>query len=142
MAYVRSDRRELWIANRDGADARRVTAAGEGVAAPRWLPDTRHLLFVRDGRVWLLDATHAARAQALTLRPIEMKQVEIYRAKTLRTELQFDSAGVTKFRESKPDDKTPPKRKRFEFLRPPRRNPPGWSCPWRAGLEGSVVWDK
>ena len=57
MAYVQTDRRELWIANRDGADARRVAAAGEGVAAPRWLPDTRHLLFVRDGRVWLLDAT-------------------------------------------------------------------------------------
>jgi dipeptidyl aminopeptidase/acylaminoacyl peptidase len=57
MAYVRTDRRELWIANRDGADAHRVAAAGEGVAAPRWLPDTRHLLFVRDGRVWLLDAT-------------------------------------------------------------------------------------
>ena len=51
MAYVRSDRRELWIANRDGADAHRVAAAGEGVAAPRWLPDTRRLLFVRDGRV-------------------------------------------------------------------------------------------
>jgi dipeptidyl aminopeptidase/acylaminoacyl peptidase len=57
MAYVRTDRRELWIANRDGADARRIEAAGEGVAAPRWLPDTRHLVFVRDGRVWLLDAT-------------------------------------------------------------------------------------
>ncbi len=57
MAYVRTDRRELWIANRDGADAHRVAAAGEGVAAPRWLPDTRHLLFVRDGSVWLLDAT-------------------------------------------------------------------------------------
>ena len=57
MAYVRTDRRELWIANRDGADAHRVAAAGEGVAAPRWLPDTRHLLFVRDSRVWLLDAT-------------------------------------------------------------------------------------
>ena len=28
MAYVRSDRRELWIANRDGADAHRVAAAG------------------------------------------------------------------------------------------------------------------
>lgn len=55
MAYVRTDRRELWIANRDGADARRIEAAGEGVAAPRWLPDTRHLVFVRDGRVWLLD---------------------------------------------------------------------------------------
>jgi dipeptidyl aminopeptidase/acylaminoacyl peptidase len=57
MAYVRSDRRELWIANRDGADARRIDAAGEGVAAPRWLPDSRHLVFVRDGRVWLLDTT-------------------------------------------------------------------------------------
>ncbi len=57
MAYVQTDRRELWIANRDGEDARRVAAAGEGVAAPRWLPDGRHLLFVRDGRVWLLDAT-------------------------------------------------------------------------------------
>ena len=58
MAYVRTDRRELWIANRDGADARRIEAAGEGVAAPRWLPDTRHLVFVRDGRVWLLDTTN------------------------------------------------------------------------------------
>jgi dipeptidyl aminopeptidase/acylaminoacyl peptidase len=57
MAYVRTDRGELWIANRDGADARRIGAAGEGVAAPRWLPDTRHLVFVRDGRVWLLDTT-------------------------------------------------------------------------------------
>jgi dipeptidyl aminopeptidase/acylaminoacyl peptidase len=56
MAYVRTDRRHLWIANQDGGDAREVTAAGEGVAAPRWLPDARHLVFVRDGRVWLLDA--------------------------------------------------------------------------------------
>jgi dipeptidyl aminopeptidase/acylaminoacyl peptidase len=57
MAYVRSARRELWIADRDGAGARRVGGAGEGVAAPRWLPDARHLLFVRGGRVWLLDTT-------------------------------------------------------------------------------------
>jgi dipeptidyl aminopeptidase/acylaminoacyl peptidase len=57
MAYVRTDRRELWVADGDGGDARRITAAGEGVAAPRWLPDSRHLVFVRDGRVWLLDAT-------------------------------------------------------------------------------------
>jgi dipeptidyl aminopeptidase/acylaminoacyl peptidase len=59
MAYVHSDRRELWIANRDGAEARRVEAAGEGVAAPRWLPDSGHLVFVRDGRVWLIDAAGA-----------------------------------------------------------------------------------
>jgi dipeptidyl aminopeptidase/acylaminoacyl peptidase len=57
MAFVRSDRRELWVANRDGADARRVGGAGDGVAAPRWLPDARHLVFVRDGRIWLLDTT-------------------------------------------------------------------------------------
>jgi dipeptidyl aminopeptidase/acylaminoacyl peptidase len=57
MAYVRTDRRELWVANRDGGEARRLEAAGEGVAAPRWLPDGGHLVFVRDGRVWLLDTT-------------------------------------------------------------------------------------
>jgi dipeptidyl aminopeptidase/acylaminoacyl peptidase len=57
MAYVHSDRRELWVADRDGADARRIGAAGEGVAAPRWLPDSRHLVFVRDHRAWLLDTS-------------------------------------------------------------------------------------
>jgi dipeptidyl aminopeptidase/acylaminoacyl peptidase len=62
MAYVRTDRRELWIANRDGADARRIEAAGEGVAAPRFLPDTHHLVFVRDGRVWLVDTTGSGEA--------------------------------------------------------------------------------
>jgi dipeptidyl aminopeptidase/acylaminoacyl peptidase len=62
MAYVRTDHRELWIANRDGADARRIESAGEGVAAPRWLPDTHHLVFVRDGRVWLLDVTGSGEA--------------------------------------------------------------------------------
>jgi Tol biopolymer transport system component len=66
MAYVRADRRELWIANRDGADARRIEAAGEGVAAPRWLPDARHLVFVRDGRVWLLDTTRTGEAVPVT----------------------------------------------------------------------------
>jgi dipeptidyl aminopeptidase/acylaminoacyl peptidase len=52
---VWTDRRELWVANRDGADGRRIAAAGDGVHSPRWLPDGRHLLFVRDGLVWLLD---------------------------------------------------------------------------------------
>jgi Tol biopolymer transport system component len=60
MAYVRTERHELWIANRDGADPRQITAAGEGVTAPRWLPDTRHLVFVRDGHLWLLDVSSGA----------------------------------------------------------------------------------
>ena len=59
MAYVSTDRHELWVANRDGGDARRLETAGDGVAAPRWLPDARHLVFVRDGRVWLLDTADA-----------------------------------------------------------------------------------
>jgi dipeptidyl aminopeptidase/acylaminoacyl peptidase len=59
MAYVRTDRRQLWVANGDGGEAHRLVAAGEGVAAPRWLPDGRHLVFVRDGRVWLLDGAGA-----------------------------------------------------------------------------------
>jgi dipeptidyl aminopeptidase/acylaminoacyl peptidase len=55
MAYVRTEQRELWIANPDGTNPRRLTAAGEGVGTPRWLPDNRHVAFVRDAMVWLLD---------------------------------------------------------------------------------------
>jgi dipeptidyl aminopeptidase/acylaminoacyl peptidase len=64
MAYVRTDRRQLWVANREGDEARRLVGAGEGVAAPRWLPDGRHLVFARDGRVWLLDAADGGDAGA------------------------------------------------------------------------------
>jgi dipeptidyl aminopeptidase/acylaminoacyl peptidase len=56
LAYVWSGRRELWVAH-DGADSRRLMNAGEGVSSPRWLPDTRSLVFVRDGLVWLLDTS-------------------------------------------------------------------------------------
>jgi hypothetical protein len=45
------------------------------VAAPRWLPDTRRLLFVRDGRVWLLDATGGDGAPAVPVAgPIGRRQ--------------------------------------------------------------------
>jgi dipeptidyl aminopeptidase/acylaminoacyl peptidase len=57
IAYVWTERRELWTANREGGNARRIAEAGEGVSTPRWLPDARHLTFVRDGFVWLLDTT-------------------------------------------------------------------------------------
>ena len=56
MAYVQTDRRQLWIADRDGGGAHQLTAAGDSVAAPQWLPDAHHLVFVRDSTVWLVDA--------------------------------------------------------------------------------------
>jgi WD40-like Beta Propeller Repeat len=74
MAYVRSDRHELWVANGDGGDARRIEASGEGVAAPRWLPDGRHLVFVRDGRVWLLDTIGRADAGSRGARAVPVSQ--------------------------------------------------------------------
>jgi dipeptidyl aminopeptidase/acylaminoacyl peptidase len=45
----------LWIADGDGHGASAV-ARGD-VSAPRWLPDARHLVFVRDHQLWLLDTT-------------------------------------------------------------------------------------
>jgi hypothetical protein len=44
----------LWVADGDGQHARVVTSGG--VATPGWLPDARHLVFVRDQTLWLLDA--------------------------------------------------------------------------------------
>jgi len=64
--------------------------------------------------LWRLDATHDARANALTLKPISVRQKEVYRAQTVRTELDFDDAGVERFRESTADH-NPARRKRFQF---------------------------
>lgn len=69
--------------------------------------------FVRS--LWRLDARHVALAHASTLLPISMTQTEIYRAKTIRTELEFTDDAVTKFRQVKPEDKIPPPRTQFKF---------------------------
>jgi dipeptidyl aminopeptidase/acylaminoacyl peptidase len=45
--------RELWLANADGANARRIEAAGSGVSMPRWIDDDT-LLFVRSDKLWRL----------------------------------------------------------------------------------------
>jgi len=64
--------------------------------------------------LWRLDATHEARADVETLRPLAVRQKEVYRAQTIRTELDFDDAGVERLREST-NDKNPARRKRYEF---------------------------
>lgn len=52
--------RSLWVADGDGG-AGRVVASG-AVSAPQWLPDARHLLFVRDRTLWLVDSNGGAPA--------------------------------------------------------------------------------
>ncbi|MCA9300043.1 MAG: hypothetical protein KDA28_13315, partial [Phycisphaerales bacterium] len=46
--------RRLVVAGIDGAGPR--TIAVDGVAAPRWSTDGRHLVFWRAGALWLVDA--------------------------------------------------------------------------------------
>ncbi len=64
--------------------------------------------------LWRLDATHQARGNLLTLRPVTVRQREVYSGKTERTELDFDEKGVTRLRDST-TDKNPARRKRYDF---------------------------
>lgn len=65
--------------------------------------------------LWKLDASHRAVARASTLRPIQVKQVEAYSAKTMTTHLTFDERGVTSLRSPNPPDAIPPKEQKFSF---------------------------
>jgi hypothetical protein len=64
--------------------------------------------------LWRLDATHTARGNLLTLRPVTVRQVEVYGAKTVRTELNFDEKGVKGLRVST-NDNNPARWKRYDF---------------------------
>lgn len=64
--------------------------------------------------LWKLDANQHALADADTLRPIEMKQIETYRRKKLVTQLTFTRQGVTRARTEGPDPGTT-KTKQFSF---------------------------
>jgi hypothetical protein len=64
--------------------------------------------------LWRLDATHDAHGNLLTLKPVTVRQQEVYSGKTVRTELDFDENGVARLREST-TDKNPARRKRYDF---------------------------
>jgi len=64
--------------------------------------------------LWRLDATHDARGSVLTLKPLAVRQKEVYRAQTVRTELDFDESGVDRLRETS-NEKNPARRKRYDF---------------------------
>ena len=68
---------------------------------------------VRD--LWRLDASHKAVARASTLRPLRIKQTEVYASKTVSTSLTFNAHGVSSMRTVTPPDPVPPKVQKFTF---------------------------
>lgn len=64
---------------------------------------------------WRMDATHTATMDPVTLRPISVRQTEVYRSGKLSTKLDFTQTGVSRLRESEPPDGPPPKTKTFDF---------------------------
>jgi hypothetical protein len=65
--------------------------------------------------VYRLDATHTARCDAATLRPIFLQQTERYRRETEKTKVDFSPEGAVRLGERVPPDQTLPRPKRFEF---------------------------
>lgn len=57
--------RTLWVAHADGSGAHEVTAAGHGIYLPQWSSDGRHVLFVRDNALWLIDVRGGAPVRVL-----------------------------------------------------------------------------
>ena len=45
-----------------------MTAAGRGVFGPSWSRDGRHLLYLRDGALWLMDTVTGTAARIVTLK--------------------------------------------------------------------------
>jgi hypothetical protein len=64
--------------------------------------------------LWRMDATHDAMADVAAMRPVAVRQKEMYRAQTISTDLDFDDGGVWRLRQST-TDKSPARRKRYEF---------------------------
>jgi len=65
--------------------------------------------------LWKMDVTHRAVADAMTLRPIEVEQVEKVRSKTITTKLAFNASGVTRTRQETRDEQGKPKTRQFNF---------------------------
>ena len=65
--------------------------------------------------LWKLDVKYSALADAKTLRPIALNEIETVRSKNTVTDLAFDARGVTSKRSGGRDPKAPPREKRFDF---------------------------
>ncbi|HEY2614687.1 MAG TPA: DUF3108 domain-containing protein [Chthoniobacterales bacterium] len=65
--------------------------------------------------LWKFDANHTSIADATTLHPLEVTQIEKARSKKIVTNLSFDSTGVTSRRLETPSKNPAPKIRRFDF---------------------------
>lgn len=65
--------------------------------------------------LWKFDGEHTSRVNSNSLRPVEMKQVEVVRNKRTVTNLSFDTKGVTSKETETPVTATGPKIRRFDF---------------------------
>jgi hypothetical protein len=65
--------------------------------------------------LWKLDLNYRAVANAQTLRPIETRQTESYRVKTIATQLNFTNDGVTSARTEDQDGAVSTKTRKFGF---------------------------
>lgn len=65
--------------------------------------------------LWRLDTQASATMQPATLRPMALRQTELYGSETKLTKLDFDPAGVLRLREVKPGDGKPARAKRFDL---------------------------
>jgi hypothetical protein len=74
---------------------------------------TKSIGFVRT--LWRMDAQHVAQMQSGTLRPVSVRQTETYRNQTVKSKLDFTPTGVTRLRETNPNDGKPAKPKTFDY---------------------------
>ncbi len=51
-----NDTRTLWVANRDGSNARPLVHAGKDIHEPQWSRDGKYIMYISNNRLWVIDA--------------------------------------------------------------------------------------
>ncbi|NQS75479.1 MAG: hypothetical protein HQP61_03390 [Peptococcaceae bacterium] len=59
--------RTLWVGNADGSGAQQLMGAGAGVYQPIWSWDGKHILYVRDNALWIIEANGGEAEKVLEL---------------------------------------------------------------------------
>jgi len=65
--------------------------------------------------LWRMDSTHTALCSASTLRPVCLRQTEVYKSETENTRADFSAEGVRYLCQETPSKEPPRKERRFKF---------------------------